>query len=179
MNGKFNATTLAVIAVMIAVVTVATGFLPRVPIPGTGGYVHLGDIFVFFSAFAFGPVIGAIAGGVGCALADVLGGWAVWAPLTLIAHGVQGYVAGYFGKGKSFAGLVVAWALGAICLVGLYFLGELLPVYGGFAGAVTEIVPNIMQALAGGVVGIPLLLLIRKAYPPIEQIGVGKAWREE
>ena len=179
MNGKFNATTLAVIAVMIAVVTVATGFLPRVPIPGTGGYVHLGDIFVFFSAFAFGPVIGAIAGGIGCGLADVLGGWAVWAPLTLIAHGVQGYVAGYFGKGKEIGGLIVAWALGAVCLVGLYFLGELLPVYGGFAGAVTEIIPNIMQALAGGIVGIPLVLLIRKAYPPIEQIGVGKTWREE
>lgn len=178
MKGKLNATTLAVIAVMVAVVTVATGFL-RVPIPGTGGYVHLGDIFVFFSAFAFGPVIGAIAGGIGCGLADVLGGYAVWAPLTLVAHGVQGLVAGYFGKGKDVGGLVVAWLLGAICLVGLYFLGELLPVYGGLAGAVTEIVPNIMQALAGGIVGIPLLLLIRKAYPPIEQIGVGRAWREE
>ena len=69
--------------------------------------------------------------------------------------------------------------LGAVCLVGLYFLGELHPVYGGFAGAVTEIIPNIMQALAGGIVGIPLVLLIRKAYPPIEQIGVGKTWREE
>ena len=100
MNSKFNATTLAVTAVMIAVVTVATGFLPRVPVPGTGGYVHLGDIFVFFYAFAFGPVIGAVAGGIGCGLADVLGGYAVWAPLTLIAHGVQGFVAGYFGKGK-------------------------------------------------------------------------------
>ncbi len=178
MKVKFNATTLAMIAVMIAVVTVATGFLPRVPVPGTGGYVHLGDIFVFFSAFAFGPVIGAIVGGVGCGLADILGGWAVWAPLTLIAHGVQGFVAGYLGKGKQVGGLIVAWLIGAICLVGLYFLGELLPVYGGFAGAVTEIIPNIMQVLVGGIVGIPLLLLIRKAYPPIEQIGMDKTWTE-
>ena len=88
-----------------------------------------------------------------------------------------GYVAGYFGKGKKVGGLVVAWLLGSICLVGLYFLGELLPVYGGFAGAVTEIIPNIMQAVAGGVVGIPLVLLIRRAYPPIEQIGIGKTWQ--
>ena len=177
-NPTFDARTLAVIAVMIAVVTVATGFLPRVPVPGTGGYVHLGDIFVFFSAFAFGPVIGAIAGGVGCGLADILGGWAVWAPLTLIAHGVQGFVAGYFGKGKKLTGLIIAWALGAVCLVGLYFLGELLPVYGGFAGAVTEIGPNILQALAGGIIGIPLTLLIRQAYPPIEQIGSAEGWEE-
>jgi len=177
-KGKFNVTMLAVTAVMIAVVVVATRFL-QIPVPATGGYIHMGDIFVFFSAFAFGPVIGAIAGGIGCGLADILGGWAVWAPLTLVAHGVQGFVAGYFGKGKGVGGLVVAWLLGAICLVGLYFLGELLPVYGGFAGAVTEIVPNIMQALAGGIVGIPLVLLVRKAYPPIERIGLGQTWQEE
>jgi energy-coupling factor transport system substrate-specific component len=179
MNGKLDARTLAVVAVMIAVVTVTTGFLPRVPVPATGGYVHLGDIFVFFSAFAFGPVIGAIAGGVGCALADILGGWAVWAPLTLLAHGVEGFVAGYLGKGRKPPGLIVAWVLGSICLVGLYFLGELLPVYGGLAGAVTEIGPNILQALVGGVVGIPLLLLLRRAYPPIERIGSAQGWEGE
>ena len=98
--------------------------------------------------------------------------------MTLIAHGVQGFVAGYFGKGKKLTGLIIAWALGAVCLVGLYFLGELLPVYGGFAGAVTEIGPNILQALAGGIIGIPLTLLIRQAYPPIEQIGSAEGWEE-
>lgn len=182
MKTKFNAGTLAMTAVMIAIVTVATGFLPKVPVPGTGGYVHLGDIFVFFAAFAFGPVVGAIAGGVGCALADILGGYAVWAPLTLIAHGVEGFVAGYLASklyhGKGIGGLIVAWAGGAVCLIGLYFLGELLPVYGGFAGAVTEIVANISQALAGGIVGIPLYLLVRRAYPPIEQIAKPQTWTE-
>jgi len=102
----------------------------------------------------------------------------VWAPLTLVAHGVEGFVAGYFGRGKSSGGLTVAWLIGAVCLVGLYFLGELLPVYGGFAGAVTEVIPNVMQALVGGIVGIPLVLLIRRAYPPIERMGAGKGWRE-
>ena len=178
MRTYWNPTRLTITAVMIAMVTVATGFLPRVPIPGTGGYVHMGDILVFFAAFTFGPVTGAVAGGVGCALADLLGGYGVWAPLTLIAHGVQGLVAGYLGKGKGTGGLIVAWAAGAFCLVGLYFLGELLPVYGGLAGATTEVVPNIMQAAAGGVVGIPLTLLIRRAYPPVERIGERPIWKE-
>lgn len=180
MKGKFNATTLAVTAVMIAVITVATGFLPRVPVPLTGGYVHLGDIFVFFSAFAFGPVIGSIAGGIGCGLADVLGGYAVWAPLTLVAHGVQGLVAGYLGKGRGFGGLVVGWLAGAVCGVGLYFAGEaLVSVYGGLAGAVGEVLPNVIQFGVGGAVAIPLTLLIRKAYPPVERIGAERTWREE
>lgn len=168
MRSKPGARSVAVTAVMVAMVTVATGFLPRVPIPATGGYVHLGDIFVFFAAFTFGPWVGAVAGGIGCSLADLLTGYAVWAPLTLIAHGVEGLVAGYLGKGRQFTGLALAWLAGAICLVGLYFLGELLPLYGGLAGALREVVPNIFQALAGGIVSIPLVLLVRKAYPPIE-----------
>ncbi len=182
MKTRSNVGALAMTAVMIAIVAVATGFLPKVPIPGTGGYVHLGDIFVFFAAFAFGPIVGAVAGGIGCALADILGGYAVWAPLTVVAHGLEGLVAGYLAyrlyHGKGIWGLIVAWAGGAICLVSLYFLGELLPVYGGLAGAVTEVVANIMQAAAGGIAGIPLYLFVRRAYPPIEQIARPHAWRE-
>ncbi|MCX7683333.1 MAG: ECF transporter S component [Anaerolineae bacterium] len=169
MPGKLSARSIAVTAVMVAMVTVATGFLPRVPIPATGGYVHLGDIFVFFAAFAFGPWVGAIAGGIGCALADLLTGYAVWVPLTLIAHGVEGWVAGYLGQGREVRGLALAWLAGAICLVGLYFLGELLPLYGGLPGALREVVPNIFQALAGGIVSIPLVLLVRRAYPSVER----------
>jgi hypothetical protein len=35
-----------------------------------------------------------------------------------------------------------------------------------------------MQNVAGALVGIPLVYLVRKAYPPIDQIGFGKTWKE-
>jgi uncharacterized membrane protein len=174
---KFSVSTLAIIAVMVAVVAVLT-FAVQIPIPATGGYIHFGDAGVYFSAFAFGPIIGTIAGGLGCAIADILSGYASWAPLTLIAHGLQGFLAGYFGFRKGLVGMIAGWAVGSLALIAVYFLGEWL-VYGlGFAGAVAEVVPNLIQVLVGGVIGIPLVLAVRKAYPPIDRIGMGATWSE-
>ncbi len=174
---RFTVTTLAVVAVMIAIVAVLT-FAVQIPIPATGGYIHFGDVGVFFTAFAFGPVFGAIAGGVGCAIADIISGYAAWAPLTLIAHGLQGFLAAYFGYRKGLVGMIVGWAIGAIVLIAVYFLGEWF-IYGlGFAGAMAEVVPNVLQMVVGGVIAVPLVLAIRRAYPPIDRIGSGESWTE-
>lgn len=175
--GRFSVTTLAVIAVMVAVVAVLT-FAVQIPIPATGGYIHFGDAGVYFAAFAFGPIIGGIAGGVGCAIADIISGYAYWAPLTLIAHGLQGFLAGYFGYKRGLVGMVVGWAIGSIALILVYFLGEWF-IYGlGFAGALAEVGANFVQVAVGGLIGIPLVLAIRKAYPPIDRMGMGKTWTE-
>ena len=175
--GKFSVTTLAVIAVMVAVVAVLT-FAVQIPIPATGGYIHFGDVGVYFAAFAFGPIVGSIAGGLGCAIADILSGYAVWAPLTLVAHGLQGFLAGYFGYKRGLMGMIVGWAIGSIALILVYFLGEWF-IYGlGFAGALAEVGPNFIQMAVGGLIGIPLVLAIRKAYPPIDRMGMGKTWTE-
>jgi uncharacterized membrane protein len=170
-------TTLAVIAIMVAVVAVLT-FAVQIPIPATGGYVHFGDVGVYFSALALGPIIGAIAGGVGCAVADIVSGYAVWAPLTLIAHGLQGLLAGYFGYKRGLTGMIVGWAIGSIALIAVYFFGEWF-IYGlGLAGALAEVGPNFVQVLVGGLIGVPLVLAIRRAYPPIDRVGMGQTWSE-
>jgi len=175
--GKITVTTLAVIAVMVAVVAVLT-FAVQIPIPATGGYIHFGDVGVYFAAFAFGPIVGAIAGGVGCAIADIMSGYAIWAPITLVAHGLQGFLAGYFGYKKGLVGMIVGWAIGSIALILVYFVGEWF-IYGlGFAGALAEVGPNFIQMAVGGLIGIPLVLAIRKAYPPIDRMGMGRTWTE-
>jgi uncharacterized membrane protein len=74
-SGKgVDARTVAVTAIMIAVVAVS------------------------FAAFAFGPWIGLIAGGVGGGLADIIGGYALYAPLTFLAHGLEDLVVGCIGR---------------------------------------------------------------------------------
>ncbi len=178
MKSRQSVTVLAVVAVMIAVVAVLT-FAVQVPIPATGGYVHLGDAGVFFSALAFGPWIGGVAGGVGCAIADIVSGYAGWAPLTLIAHGLQGVITGWLGHRRKVGGLIVAWAVGGLVMIATYFLGEWF-FYGlGYGGALAEVLPNLAQAAVGGIIGIPLLLAVRRAYPPIERIGQIQTWTEE
>jgi uncharacterized membrane protein len=175
--GRFSVTTLALTAVMVAVVAVLT-FAVQIPIPATGGYIHFGDAGVYFSAFALGPIIGTIAGGLGCAIADIISGYASWAPLTLFAHGLQGLLAGYFGWKRGIVGMILGWAIGSLVMIAIYFLGEWF-IYGlGYAGALAEIGPNLIQNAVGGLIGIPLVLAVRAAYPPIDRLGVGSTWQE-
>lgn len=158
--------------VMIALVAVFT-LAVRVPFALTQGYFNFSDVGVFLAAFAFGPWVGLVAGGVGTAMADVVGGYAMFAPLTLVAHGLQGLVAGAVAdRGEGLVPMLVGWFLGALVMVGTYFLGEAF-IYGmGVAAAATEAVTiNIPQVVAGGVVGIPLVFALRRGYPAIAHWG--------
>ncbi len=167
---------IAIVAVMIAVTTVFT-MLVRVPIPATNGYFNFSDVAVYFAAYTFGPVVGLVAGGVGAAIADLLGGFPQWAALTFLAHGAQGLVAGLLGWRRDAAGMAIAWVLGTVAMAGIYFLGEgfLLT---GWGPALIEVPTNLIQNAVGGLVGIPLFLAVRKAYPPVVDLGGRRTWRE-
>jgi hypothetical protein len=66
-----------------------------------------------------------------------------------------------------------------VALIAAYFLGEWF-IYGlGYGGALAEVGPNFIQEAVGGLLGIPLLLAVRQAYPPIDRIGLGRTWEED
>ncbi|NLB91052.1 MAG: ECF transporter S component, partial [Clostridiales bacterium] len=48
-------------------------YIFKIPVPATGGYVHLGDGIIFLAAALLGPYA-AFIGGIGSALADLMGG---------------------------------------------------------------------------------------------------------
>ena len=70
----------------------------KIPVPFTQGYIHGGDSMIFLAAMLFGWKIGALAGGIGSSLADLLGGYAHWALPTLLIKSVMGALAGWVGK---------------------------------------------------------------------------------
>jgi len=187
-KGGIDARTIAVTAIMIAVVAVFTRFLV---IPIGTGFFNFVDVAIYFAAFAFGPWIGFVAGGVGAALADISLGYSQFALLTFFAHGLEGLVAGYLGwegsplarfvgKGDARPRMLLGWLAGTVVMVGLYFLGEAAvpAMWGGLPQALTEWPFNVLQNVAGGIVGIALVLAVRRAYPPITQMGRGPTWRE-
>lgn len=88
-----NVRQIALLALFMALVAVAT-MVVRVPIPQTSGYMNLGDSIVLLSGIFFGPALGFMAGGVGSALADILGGYPQWAPWTLGIKGIEAMLAG-------------------------------------------------------------------------------------
>lgn len=78
---------------MIAITTVVTMII-AVPVPFTSGYIHLGDSMVFLSVFILGWRYGALAAGVGSALADLFLGFVYWAPWTLCIKGIMALLMG-------------------------------------------------------------------------------------
>ena len=83
MNITIRSMTLA--ALMIALMTLAT-LIIRIPNPATQGYINLGDAMLMTIALLFGWRIGGLAGGVGSALADALGGYFIWAPWAVSSN---------------------------------------------------------------------------------------------
>jgi uncharacterized membrane protein len=159
---------LAVTAVMIAIVFVLTRVI-QIPTPAKG-YIHLGDAGVFFSAFAFGPWIGALAGGLGTALADAAGGYPQWALFSFLIHGAQGLMVGWLVRRWPTAwGLIASAVTGGLIVVGGYLLAGMI--LSGVAAAVAEVPLNIIQVAAGAVVAVPLFLAVRQAYPPLTRLG--------
>lgn len=161
---------IALTAVMIALVAVVTRFLV---VPIGQGFFNFADMAIYFVAFTFGPWIGFLAGGIGTALADISLGYASFAPLTFLAHGLQGLVAGWLvrrGPGSPTVRMMIGWLAGTLTMTGIYFLGEYFGAafgWGGPAQAVTELPFNLLQNAGGAIVAIPLSLLVRRAYPPL------------
>ena len=134
-----------------------------------GGYVNLGDALVLMSAFLLGPVYGTAAAGIGSALADLLTGYAYYAPGTLIIKGGIALIAYLVltGIDRKLAKLprplrmAIAAVPGEIFMVAGYlvyawiFLG-----YG--ASAVASVPGNCMQAIAGIVIACVLTPVVEK-----------------
>jgi uncharacterized membrane protein len=164
----------ALLAILTAVTTVFTSVV-KIPIAPTKGYLNLGDVAIYFTAFTFGPVSALIAGGVGTALADVLSPYAHWAPISLLVHGLQGLVAGLIaaiprrsqGKVFNLFWLVAAVAGTAVMCAG-YLAGGTLMV--GFGAAMVELPGNLLQNLVGVAGAIPLTIAVRQAYPPVAKL---------
>ena len=107
---------MCITAVFMALTCIATMII-QIPIPL--GYAHLGDSVILICTFFFGPAAGALAGGIGSAMADILSGYAVWALPTLLIKTVMPIIAYAFfrqreGKCRVFSFKSIAGAVAAL-----------------------------------------------------------------
>ena len=127
-NKKWSTKIIATTGIMMALVFVAT-FFTKIPIPMTKGYFNIGDTVIIITAIVLGPASGLVVGALGSMLADVAGGFFLFAPLTLVVKGVEGYLIGKINRIKT-GGLsdiwkrIIADTVGMIAMVGGYVIGE-------------------------------------------------------
>jgi uncharacterized membrane protein len=141
---------------LTVVVALITLFI-RIPLPSRG-YFNLGDVAVVFSGLVLGGLAGkrnfwwgAGAGGIGSALADIIGGFGMFAPITLAAKGLEGGFCA-LASTRHQASRWVLLLLGGLSMVATYFIAEAFMPNIGLQGAVSEIIPNLIQA-GGGIAG--------------------------
>ena len=155
----------ALLALFIALVAVSTMII-RIPVPQTNGYMNLGDSMVLLAALFFGPVGGFIAGGVGSALADILGGYPQWALWTLIIKGIEALIVSAIAgalrlkRGRISALQIMCFTLATAWMVLGYFIAETI-MYDQKV-ALAEVPANIIQALGSVVLATILLPLFQK-----------------
>ncbi|MCO4631590.1 putative membrane protein [Streptococcus infantarius subsp. infantarius] len=143
---------LTVMAVLAALCVV----LAYIHIPTPTGYLTLLDVGIYFTAFYLGSKSGAVVGGLSGFLIDLLLGYPQYMFHSLIAHGAQGFFAGWTEK-KRILGLVFA----SISMVAWYFLAALLLGY-GWGDAWASIPGNLLQNIFGMFAGYLIFLSFEK-----------------
>ena len=149
---------LVITALFIALTYVATWLINiRLPLIGSGGLIHLGNVPLFIAAILFGKRTGMIAGGIGMGLFDLLSGWTLWAPFTLVTVGIMGLVVGMVTeKKKSFPRYILAMVLACIIKIVGYYIAEGI-IYGNWVAPAASIPGNLVQI---GVAAVITLIVI-------------------
>ena len=163
-----------ILAALFAALSCVATMSIRIPTPGTGGYIHPGDAIVILSGVILGPVWGFLAGGIGSALSDLIGGYFVYVPITFVIKGLVALAAGllYQKVGRTqksrYAAVVLGGIADIILVAGGYFVCEYF-IYG--TGAAASIPANIIQGIGGLVISC-ILYPILISIPNVRQMTV-------
>lgn len=158
-------TRMVVMSAMLASLTCVATMIIKIPTP-LHGYANLGDCIVLLSAFLMPVSYGFCAAAIGSALADVLSGYAMYAPATFIIKGLM-VIAVYFIY-KQFAkndknkllGKIISGFVAEVIMVAGYFVFEGF-LY-GFEASLVNIPANAMQGIVGLIMGFLLIKVFEK-----------------
>lgn len=158
-------------AVFAALCCVST-MLITIPLPASG-YFNAGDVFVLMSGWFLGPLFGSLSAAIGSGLADILSGYAFYAPATFVIKGLDSLLA-YFvwmlvkmlikKDSVDFIPRLIAGIAGEIFMVLGYFAFE--SVFYGFGGAIPNLLGNALQ----GVCCLVLAVALCSALYPIKPV---------
>lgn len=154
-------------SMLIALVFIATMLLNiKLPISANGGLIHLGTAMLFIISILFGPKKGAMAGAFGMGLFDLVAGWTLWAPITFLTRGLQGYMIGKLAwsnqkKGNHFGWNLFAMLISTPPMLAGYYLGEAL-IFKSWIIPAASIPGDLVQTAIGIIVAIPACIALKK-----------------
>lgn len=156
---KSKLPSLVLAAMFSAMIAVSTMFV-KIPVPIANGYVHLGDTLIYIASCVLPLPYALLAAAVGGGVADIAGGYAIYAPATIIIKALL--TLSFSCKGKFICGKnILASALSLPITAGGYFLYE-WALY-SFGGALASLPWNILQAVGTSILFITIGALLDKS----------------
>ena len=154
-----------VMAALVAALACIATMIIKIPSP-LKGYVNLGDCIVLLAGWIFSPAYGFMAAAIGSAMADVLSGYALYAPATFIIKGIMALIACYGYKlcSKKLGDLpsrIISGILAEIVMVLGYFLYETI-LYGQ-ATALVSVPYNLLQGGLSLVAAVVILIVLKRS----------------
>ena len=161
---------LVITALMICLIVLGT-IMFRIPVPMTKGYIHLGDAMIYLAVLLLGKKHGSAAACLGSALGDIIGGYAFWAPFTLIIKFAMSFVAGSIiethsakherGSFRRTLLYITGMCAGGLIMCAGYLVVERF-MYGGWALALIGVPWNIGQFATGILIALAVYQALSK-----------------
>ena len=152
---------LVFLALMTAIIFISTFFLK---LPVTNGYVHLGDGMIFLASICVG-YIACIPAILGSCMADLFGGYMVYAPVSFVVKGLMSFIAALAYKKNSqdkfyYPKNIILFVFAETLMILGYFVFEYF--FYGASAATVGIAFNLTQGITGVIAGIFMIPFAQK-----------------
>ena len=160
-----NTTQRIVMAALLAALTCVATMIIKIPSP-LKGYLNLGDCVVLLAGWMLSPTYGFLAAGLGSALADTFSGYVTYVPATFVIKGLMALIAFYgfkllHSKLGNISSRIISGIVAEVVMVAGYFIFEGF-LY-GFGPSLVNIPANIIQGIAGLIIGTILVKVFEKS----------------
>ena len=144
-------------ALFAALVCVTTAYFLHIPV-GNGGYVHIGDTFIYLAAVLLPTPYAALAVAIGAGMADVLTGATNWAFATIIIKPIL--VLFFTNKSNKIINVrnIIAAIMAGVVGTILYMIAEGI-MYGSFQAAFVLSIVGLIQPIGSFIVFVVLGLV--------------------
>ena len=149
---------MCITGILSALVFVVTAYLH---IPTYNGYVHCGDGFIFIAACLLPTPYAVVVGALGAMLADVLTGFAIWAPGSMVIKGLLALLFTCKSKKIVTARNLMMLLPAALVSAGGYYLYEAL-ITGSLLASLAGIPGSLVQAAASSIVFVAVGIALDK-----------------
>lgn len=160
-NMSFKTKILVTAALFAGIICLTIAYFLHIPIGGNGGFVHVGDAFIYLSAVLLPTPYAACAAAIGAGMADILTGAANWALATIIIKPIL--VLFFTNKSKKIINTrnVCAAIIAGIVGTVLYMIAEGI-MYGSFTSAFVLSLIGFIQPIGSFIVFIVIGLVFDK-----------------